>query len=115
MRRLGLVAPGEPEPDAGTVRRLGAEVRADVGAAGEALLAARPRDRQVLGEDAGWAAYESSLRLAFADPDATVIDARLRALAWRRSLPSIPTVTRVWEGSAYGWLADLDLVLRWLA
>ena len=115
VRRLGLVAPAEPEPDPGTVRRLGAEMRADVGAAGEALLADRPRDRQVFAEDAGWAAYESSLRLAFADPDATVIDARLRALAWRRSSPSIPTVTHVWEGSAYGWLADLDLVLRWLA
>jgi pimeloyl-ACP methyl ester carboxylesterase len=115
VRRLALVAPGEPEPDPAALHRLAVTVRRDPRAAVDHLLEGRARDRQLIGEDDGWAAFESGLRLAFADPEAAVLDARLRALAWERRLPSTATPTRVWEGSAYGWLADLDLVLRWLA
>jgi hypothetical protein len=67
-----------------------------------------------VGEGEGRDAHDAALRLAFADPDAAALDARLRALAWSRPLPSTSTLTRVWEGSSYAWLADLDLVLRWL-
>ena len=115
VRRLALIAPDEPEPTPRGALRLGAEVRADPQRAAERVLADQPRDRAVLGDGAGWSAFVRSLELAFADPGAAALDARLRSLAWARGRPGGRLSTRVWEGSSCGWLADLDLVLRWLA
>lgn len=114
VRRLALIAPDEPEPTPRAALRLGAEVRRDPHQAAERLLECRPRDRAVLGDGEGWTAFVRSLELAFADPGAAALDARLRSLAWARGRPGGRLSTRVWEGSAYGWLTDLDHVLRWL-
>jgi hypothetical protein len=114
VRRLAVVAPGEAEPTPRAALRLGRDVRRDPEQAAERLLAARPLDRALLGEDAGWGACVASLRLAFADPGAAALDARLRGLAWGREQPTGPMSMRRWDGSAYAWLSDLDLVLRWL-
>ncbi len=114
VRRLAIVAPAEAEPGGAAVRRLADAVRQDVRAAGDALLADRPLDRALVGDGEGRDAHEAALALAFADPSAAIVDARLRDLAWSRRLPSTSARTRVWGGSAYAWLADMDLVLRWL-
>ncbi|MET1042224.1 MAG: hypothetical protein ABWZ90_14380, partial [Acidimicrobiales bacterium] len=116
VRRLALVAPEAREPTAWSAFRLGAAVRRDPWAAARRLLADRPvPDQQAFAAPARQAVVVESLTLAFAEPGAAALDARLQTLPWGRDGTTLPNATRAWPGSPYLRMTEMAPVMAWLA
>ena len=116
VRRLALVAPEAREPTARAAFRLGAAVRTDPWGAARRLLADHPAaDRRALAAPTRQATVVEALTLAFADPGAAALDARLRTLPWGRDRTALPKATRTWPGPPYSRMTEMAPIMAWLA